>query len=262
MINVVKIGGNVIDNREELVKFLHDFSQIAGPKVLVHGGGKEATKLAKTLGIETTMIDGRRVTNGDTLDVVTMVYAGLINKRIVSILQSFECNAIGLSGADANVITATRRPPVKKAAETIDYGAVGDISKEGVDDRMLANLIELGLSPVVCAIMHDGEGQLLNCNADSVASAVAIALSSHGTTMLTYCFEQPGVMKDVNDPASVIDLITPEDFTAMKEEGVISGGMLPKIENALAAVAAGVDSVVIKRAGDLINAQSGTAITK
>lgn len=250
----------MVDNPEALSSFLADFARIAGSKVLVHGGGKEATRLAKALGIETTMIDGRRVTDAATLDVVTMVYAGLINKRIVSMLQALGCNAIGLSGADANIITADKRPPVLKGETLVDYGFVGDIPEGGVDDSSLSSMLDLGLTPVICAIMHDGKGNLLNCNADTVAAATAVGLSSRARTMLTYCFEQPGVMKDVNDPASVIDIITPSDFALLKEDGSISGGMLPKIENALSAVAAGVDSVVIKQASALINSQSGTTI--
>ena len=173
MIKVVKIGGNVIDSEEALSSFVSDFASIEGPKVLVHGGGKLATRLAERLDIPTTMIDGRRVTDSDTLDVVTMVYAGLVNKRIVAMLQSLGCNAIGLSGADGGAVRATRR-----AANPIDFGFVGDISVEGVDAAFIRNLTEQGIVPVFCSIMHDGKGQLLNCNADSVASAVAVGLAA------------------------------------------------------------------------------------
>ncbi|MCM1451935.1 MAG: acetylglutamate kinase [Clostridium sp.] len=259
MINVVKIGGNVVDDPKALNDFLKEFSRIAGRKMLVHGGGKEATRLAAALGIETKMIDGRRVTDAATLDVVTMVYAGLINKRIVSKLQALGCNAIGLSGADAGVIAADRRKPVVKDGVEVDYGFVGDICDGGVDDSQLANFLDMGLTPVICAIMHDGEGNLLNCNADTVAAATAIGLSNQGLVTLTYCFEQPGVLSDVSDPSSVIDLITPETFAECKAGGIVSGGMLPKIENALAAVSAGVDSVVIKQASALTKAE-GTII--
>ncbi len=260
MINVVKIGGNVVDDPKALSAFLADFARMPGRKMLVHGGGKEATRLSKALGIETTMIDGRRVTDAETINVVTMVYAGLINKRIVSRLQALGCNAIGLSGADANVISAVKRKPVRRGDAEIDYGFVGDIPKGGVDDAMLASLLDMGLTPVVCAIMHDGHGTLLNCNADTVAAAIAVGISERGRTFLTYCFEQPGVMRDIADPKSVISLITPEDFIAYRESGVISGGMLPKIENALAAVAAGVDSVIIKQASALADSRVGTII--
>lgn len=260
MINVVKIGGNVVDSPEALADFLSDFARMGGSKVLVHGGGKEATRLARALGIETNMIDGRRVTDAATLDVVTMVYAGLINKRIVSILQSLGCNAIGLSGADASVITAVRREPVRRGNVDVDYGYVGDIPAGGVNSAALSGLLGLGLTPVLCAIMHDGAGHLLNCNADTVASATAIGLSAIDRTTLTYCFEQPGVMKDISDPDSVISLITSVDFPSLKADGVVSGGMLPKIENALAAVKAGVDSVIIKQASALNIDGAGTII--
>lgn len=260
MINVIKIGGNIVDNPAALAGFLSDFAQMKGAKVLAHGGGKEATRLSKALGIETIMIEGRRVTDAATLDVVTMVYAGLINKRIVSKLQALGCNAIGLSGADAGIIQASRRAPVTIGTELVDYGYVGDIPTTAVDATMLMKLLDMGLTPVLCAIMHDGQGSLLNCNADTVASAAAIGLSRCQTTRLTYCFEQPGVMKDISDTASVVKLITPADFLTLKDAGIVAGGMLPKIENALSAVAAGVDSVVIKHASALADADAGTII--
>lgn len=260
MINVVKIGGNVVDNPQALRQFLADFAKIPGRKVLVHGGGKEATRLSKALGIETTMIDGRRVTDAETLDVVTMVYAGLINKRIVTILQSLGCNAIGLSGADANVITAVKRKPVPKGDLLINYGYVGDVPTGGVDDGVLCQMLDMGLTPVICAITHDGHGTLLNCNADTVAAATAVGLSRRGRTILSYCFEQPGVMRDINDPTSVIGLITPDVYAQLKAEGAVSGGMLPKIDNAFNAISAGVDSVIIKQASDLTSPTAGTII--
>ena len=184
MIKVLKIGGNVIDNSEALESFVADFARLEGAKVLVHGGGKLATRLAERLDIPTTMIDGRRVTDRDTLDVVTMVYAGLVNKRIVAKLQAAGCNAIGLSGADGGAVRATRR-----AAQPIDCGFVGDISVEGVDADFILSLVERGVVPVFCSIMHDGEGELLNCNADSVASAVAVGLAQREDTELVFCFE-------------------------------------------------------------------------
>lgn len=246
MVTVVKIGGNVVDNPQALEAFLRDFASMPGLKVLVHGGGKEATRLAKALDIPTTMIDGRRVTDRATLDVVAMVYAGLINKRIVSMLQSMGCDAIGLSGADGNAIRATRRNP-----EPIDFGYVGDIAPSGVNDELFSALFAQGLTPVVCAIMHDGKGNLLNCNADSVASAVAIGLSQVRPTMLVYCFEKPGVLADVDDDNSLVALITPDNYADLREGGAISGGMIPKIDTALKAVASGVASVVIKSAENL-----------
>lgn len=248
MINVVKIGGNVVDNPEALENFLKEFSKLRGMKVLIHGGGKEATRLSSALGIETTMIDGRRVTDRETLDVVTMVYAGLINKRIVAILQANGTDALGLTGADGDIIRATRRP-----ATPIDYGFVGDINAADVDDRLLESIMNSGKTPVFCAIMHDGKGTLLNCNADSVAAAVAIAASRLGPTRLTYCFEKPGVMTDVNDESSVIPLVTAESFEELKEEGIVAAGMIPKLTNALESAARGVAEVRICRAEDLTN---------
>lgn len=248
MINVVKIGGNVVDNPEALENFLKEFSKLRGMKVLIHGGGKEATRLSSALGIETTMIDGRRVTDRETLDVVTMVYAGLINKRIVAILQANGTDALGLTGADGDIIRATRRP-----ATPIDYGFVGDINAADVDDRLLESIMNSGKTPVFCAIMHDGKGTLLNCNADSVAAAVAIGASRLGPTRLTYCFEKPGVMTDVNDESSVIPLVTAESFEELKEEGIVAAGMIPKLTNALESAARGVAEVRICRAEDLTN---------
>lgn len=251
---VVKIGGNVVDNPQALMSFFKDFSQLAGPKILVHGGGKEATRLGEALGIPSVMIDGRRVTDRATLDVVTMVYAGLINKRIVALLQSIGVDAIGLSGADASIIKATRRNP-----EPIDYGFVGDIDPLDVNDRMLAALTDRGLTPVVCAIMHDGAGTLLNCNADSVASAIATGMSRRGRCSLIYCFEKPGVLADPDDDSSVIERIDSRNFEALKASGAITKGMIPKITNALAATDSGVSEVIIKSSADLLSG-GGTII--
>ena len=253
-ITVYKIGGNVVDDPEALSAFLDDFCKIVGPKILVHGGGKEATRLSKALGIETVMIDGRRVTDRSTLDVVTMVYAGLINKRIVSALQARAVNAIGLTGADANVILATRRP-----AKPVDYGFVGDIDPADVDTTAIEGMLGQGLTPVFCAITHDGEGSLLNCNADSVAAALAKALARVRHARLIYCFEKDGVLADVDDPASVIPLITPEIYDSLKEEGAVSAGMIPKIDNAMAAVNEGVESVTIKNSAK-VTEPTGTII--
>lgn len=254
MINVVKIGGNVVDNPAALTAFLRDFATLKGPKILVHGGGKEATRLSTTLGIETKMIDGRRVTDRQTLDVVTMVYAGLINKRIVAMLQAEGCNAVGLSGADGNVIPARRRP-----ANPIDYGFVGDIDPRAVNDRFIASLLAAGVTPVFCAICHDDAGTLLNCNADSVAAAVAQGASRIDATRLTYCFEKAGVLRDVDDPASVIELVTAESFVTLREQGIVAKGMIPKIENALACAAAGVSEVRICQA-EALTVGGGTTI--
>ncbi|MDE7159494.1 MAG: acetylglutamate kinase [Muribaculaceae bacterium] len=255
MINVVKIGGNVINDPEALGSFLRDFASLKGRKALVHGGGKEATRLSAALGIETTMIEGRRVTDAATVDVVTMVYAGLVNKRIVSRLQALGCDALGLSGADGNVIPATRRSPVP-----VDFGFVGDIDSARVDDSLIASLIERGIVPVFCAICHDGDGNLLNCNADSVAAAVAEACARIAPTRLTYCFEKPGVMRDIEDESSVIPSIDEKSFLTLKEGGIIADGMVPKLTNALKSARAGVAEVRICRASDLAG-EGGTVIT-
>lgn len=254
MINVVKIGGNVVDSPAALAAFLRDFASLKGPKIFVHGGGKEATRLSTTLGIETQMIDGRRVTDRQTLDVVTMVYAGLINKRIVAMLQAEGCNAVGLSGADGNVIPARRRP-----ANPVDYGFVGDIDPSAVNDRFIASLLAAGVTPVFCAICHDDAGTLLNCNADSVAAAVAQGASRIDSTRLTYCFEKPGVLADVDDPSSFIELVTAESFVTLREQGIVAKGMIPKIENALACAAAGVAEVRICQA-EALTVGGGTTI--
>lgn len=251
-ITVVKIGGNVIDNEQALKRFIHDFAALPGAKVLIHGGGKLATRLSDTLGIETKMAGGRRITDKETLNVVTMVYAGLINKQIVAGLQAAGCNALGLSGADGNVVTARRRSP-----DPIDFGYVGDIVR--VDTQLLAQLLEAGIVPVLCPIMHDKVGHLLNCNADSVASAVAVAIAGIAPTDLVYCFEKPGVLRDTEDESSLIGTITRESYEALKEAGIVSKGMLPKVENALNAVADGVRSVTIKHSDDLQH-ETGTVI--
>lgn len=254
MIKVVKIGGNVIDNEAALERFVADFATMEGPKILVHGGGKLATRLAEKLEIPTTMIDGRRVTDRDTLDVVTMVYAGLVNKNVVALLQAAGCNAIGLSGADANVVKATRR-----AATPIDFGFVGDIAVEGVDADFILSLTERGVVPVFCSIMHDGNGTLLNCNADSVASAVAVAVAQKADTELIFCFEKAGVMADVDDPNSVIAQIRPQSYKELLADGVVNKGMIPKIDGAFRALECGVKVVTIKHSAQL-NEDSGTKI--
>lgn len=251
-ITVVKIGGNVIDNSEALGRFIADFAQLEGPKVLIHGGGKIATRLAEKLELKTQMIDGRRITDKGTLDIVTMVYAGLINKQVVAGLQAAGCNALGLTGADGNAVTARRRSP-----EPIDFGFVGDI--ESVNTTFLAELLQAGVTPVFSAIMHDGKGSLLNCNADSVASAIACALTAAASTELIFCFEKNGVLRDTEDASSLIGDITVETFEALKTAGIVSKGMLPKVENALKAIESGVQSVTIKHSDNLLN-NTGTII--
>lgn len=253
-INVVKIGGNIIDNPDALLAFLKDFAALPGNKILVHGGGKEATRMSESMGIKANMIDGRRVTDRQTLDIVTMVYAGLINKRIVALLQSLGCDAVGLTGADGNVI-----PAVKRAAAPIDYGFVGDITPGEIDDKFIKCLLQNGNVPVFCAICHDGQGTLLNCNADSVAGAVAQASSWIAPTRLTFCFEKAGVMTDLDDETSVIPLVTEESFSDLKERGIVAKGMIPKIQNALACAENGVREVRICKA-EALNADGGTTI--
>lgn len=255
-IKVIKIGGNVVDNPDALARFVNDFVKLPGKKILVHGGGKEATRMSARLDIPTTMIEGRRVTTRETLDVVTMVYAGLVNKRIVSMLQAAGCNAIGLTGADGNAITATRRKP-----EPIDYGFVGDIKPEGVNSSLIASLLEAGITPVYCAITHDGNGTLLNCNADTIASSVAIGASRVAPAELFFCFEQPGVMEDLDRPDSLISLITPEIYSDLRARNIVNKGMIPKIDNAFAAIDAGVSSVTIKHS-DALTTDRGTVIRK
>lgn len=251
-ITIVKIGGNVIDDPAALGRFLADFAALPGAKILVHGGGKLATRLAERLEIQTQMIEGRRVTDRQTLDIVTMVYAGLVNKQIVAGLQAAGCNALGLSGADGNIVAAHRRSP-----EPVDYGFVGDI--ERVNTPFLRQLLEAGIAPVLSAIMHDGKGTLLNCNADSVASALALAAAEIAPAELVYCFEKAGVLRDAEDETTVIPEITAQSYVSLKADGIVSKGMIPKIENALKAVASGVERVKIKHAKNLLS-DTGTTI--
>lgn len=254
-IQVVKIGGNVIDNPSALSSFLDDFASMPGRKMLVHGGGKEATRMSRDMGLEAVMIEGRRVTDERTIEIVTMVYAGLINKRIVSMLQARGCDAVGFTGADGNMIPASRRP-----ANPIDYGFVGDIDSGKVNHGFMSLLLAEGKVPVFCAICHDGNGTLLNCNADSIAAAVAEGASRIGSAKLTYCFEKPGVMTDVNDDSSVIPHITESLFRKLKDEGVVAQGMIPKLRNALDSAKNGVESVRICQADALLEG-GGTIIT-
>lgn len=256
-LNIVKIGGNVINSPEALAQFLSLFSRMPGHKILVHGGGREATKVSKALGIETVMIDGRRVTDAATLEVVTMVYAGLINKRIVSALQGLGCDALGLTGADGRALTTVRRAP-----EPHDFGFVGDVPEGGVNARLFSFLLDSYITPVMSAITCDASGQLLNTNADSVATAIACGLAADYDVTLTFCFEMPGVLADVNDPASVIPSINRATFDELRAAGVVADGMIPKITGALAAVDAGVGRVVITRHDNLLDSACGTKIER
>jgi acetylglutamate kinase len=245
-LSVIKIGGNVIDNSEKLHQFLLDFTALPGDKILIHGGGKIATELGASLGVEAKMVEGRRITDIETLRIVTMVYAGLINKNMVAQLQAKGCNAIGLTGADGNVIKAVKRP-----VKDIDYGYVGDLDAASVSAETLSSLLNAGLVPILCAITHDGDTQLLNTNADTIASAVAVAMSSFYETSLVYCFEKRGVMRDIDDDNSLVTEIRMEQFDTLKNEGVVSGGMIPKLHNAFEAIKSGVSAVYIGKADEL-----------
>lgn len=254
-LTVVKIGGNIVDNEAALQSFLDIYTQIDGPKILVHGGGKLATRLAKQLNIETEMVNGRRITDKNMLPITVMVYAGLINKQIVAQLQTRGCDAIGFSGADAKLITSKKRP-----TEPIDYGFVGDFEATDVNVTRIKQVLEIGLYPVFSAITADENGQLLNTNADTIASNLAVALANEYTVDLVYCFERKGVLQDLNDESSVITNIDRTSFETLKSNGVIADGMLPKIENALAAIDQRVNKVCIKQAEDLLDSQAGTTI--
>jgi acetylglutamate kinase len=254
-LTIVKIGGNVIDKPDTLQRFLKNFARIAGNKILVHGGGAAASEMLEKLEIPVAMHEGRRITDSETLKICTMVYAGWINKTIVAQLQAAHCNAVGLSGADGNSITATRRAPAP-----IDYGYVGDVSPYNVNVQGLTDLLNSGITPTLCAITHDGNGGLLNTNADMVASAVAVALSSMYAVKLIFCFEKQGVLANPDDDSSVIATITPADFRLLKDEGVISKGMLPKLENAFAALQAGVPEIHIKHADNLLTGKGTNVI--
>jgi acetylglutamate kinase len=245
-LHIIKIGGNVIDNSENLYHFLKDFTALDGFKILVHGGGKVATQLSETLGIEPKLVDGRRITDIETLRVVTMVYGGLINKNIVAQLQRFGTNAIGLTGADGNFIRTQKRP-----VKTIDYGFVGDIDEKSIDPKNINKLMEAGFTPVFCAITHDGEGQLLNTNADTIASALAVALAKQYETTLIYCFEKKGVLQDINDEESLIRDLNPDRYEELKKKQIIHSGMLPKLDNAFTAISCGVKAVIIGHSDDL-----------
>ena len=245
-LTIIKIGGNVIDNSHKLHEFLLDFTALPGDKILVHGGGKIATELGVSLGIEPKMVDGRRITDIETLRIVTMVYAGLINKNMVAQLQAKGCNAIGLTGADGNVIQAVKRP-----VGIVDYGFVGDLDETSVSVTTFNSLLNSNLVPVLCAITHDGDTQLLNTNADTIASAVAVAMSAHYETRLIYCFEKKGVLRDVEDESSLVTEIRSSEFESLKEEGVVSGGMIPKLHNAFEAIKKGVSAVYIGKADEL-----------
>ena len=307
MIKVIKIGGNIVDNPGLLEAFVKDFSAMPGMKVLIHGGGVMASQMQKSMGMTPVMVEGRRVTDEATLKVVTMVYAGWCNKNIVALLQGAGCNAIGLCGADGNVIRAAKRPPVKveisaedaaaspaagnmtpcdePGFQMVDYGFVGDVKADSVNASFIYSLLERGIVPVFNAINHDGEGNLLNTNADTIASSVAIALASHKyrnrwevcsacedcthcsddgklthEVELIYCFEKDGVLFDKDDDSSVIPQIDKEKFAALKAEGVVADGMIPKLTNSFKAIDSGVSRVIIKHARNLLSEKGTTLV--
>lgn len=251
-LTVIKVGGKIVEEETSLQKLLNDFAAIEGPKVLVHGGGRSATKIAAQLGIESKMVNGRRITDADMLKVVTMVYGGLVNKNIVAGLQARGINAIGLTGADMNVILSDIRP-----VKDIDYGFVGDVKQ--VDGERLAALIQSGIIPVMAPLTHDGKGNILNTNADTIAGETAKGLAPYFDVTLIYCFEKKGVLRDETDDNSLIADINRKQFAELVEQGVIQGGMIPKLENAFQAIDAGVKEVIIT-AADAIDGRQGTKI--
>lgn len=256
---IIKIGGNVLDNPAALSAFLKDFASISEPKILIHGGGKIATKIGDTLGIESRYVNGRRITDSETLDVVTMVYGGLVNKQIVSTLQALGSNAMGVTGADGNLIQAVKRP-----VKDIDYGFVGDVKPEGVNTSLLNVLLQQNTIPVFAPLTH-ADGVMLNTNADTIASVLAVALSKHFDVRLIFCFEKKGVLMDVNDLNSVIRHLPKKKYEDLLPKGVFADGILPKLENAYAAIQTGVKEVLIGEANDLLKntgqVTEGTLIT-
>ncbi len=253
-LTVIKVGGKIVEEDATLSCLLNDFAAIEGHKVLVHGGGRSATKIAAQLGIESQMVNGRRITDAETLKVVTMVYGGLVNKNIVAGLQACGVNAMGLTGADMDVIRSEKRP-----VKDVDYGYVGDVKQ--VNGALLADLIAKGVVPVMAPLTHDGQGHMLNTNADTIAGETAKALAQHFDVTLIFCFEKKGVLRDENDDDSVIPTITHAEFQQYVADGVIQGGMIPKLENSFDAINAGVSQVVITLAS-AINGEGGTVIKK
>jgi len=252
-VTIVKVGGAIVEDSEQLAQLLKDFAAIPGKKVLVHGGGRRATKVASALGIESKMVNGRRITDADMLEVVTMVYGGLVNKNLVAKLQANGVNALGLTGADMDVIHSHKRP----LKDGIDFGFVGDV--ERANGKMLQTLINEGITPVMAPLTHDGKGNILNTNADTIASETAKTLAPYYDVTLIYSFEKKGVLSNPEDDDSVIPVITHADFERYKADGTVAGGMIPKLENALAAIDAGVKEVIITLA-TAIDGKHGTVI--
>lgn len=252
-LTIIKVGGKIVEEPATLSALLRDFSKIEGYKLLVHGGGRSATKVAADLGIETKMIDGRRVTDDDMLRVVTMVYGGLVNKNIVAGLQALGVNALGMTGADMGILLSDKRP-----VKTIDYGWVGDVKQ--VNGKVLSELIHLGVVPVVAPLTHDGKGHLLNTNADTMAGETAKGLAEYFDVHLVFCFEKAGVLRDEDDDDSVIGEITRDSYAALRESGVVTGGMIPKLDNAFDAIDKGVAEVIITKASALEDLSAGTHV--
>jgi acetylglutamate kinase len=255
---VIKIGGNIIDDETKLSSFLHLFAELKGKKILIHGGGKVATRIGDKLGITSNYVDGRRITDAATLELVTMVYGGLVNKQIVAQLQAFKCNAMGITGADANLIPASKRP-----VHTIDYGFVGDVNTSLLSPDNWCVLLDNNFVPVVAPLTHDGKGQLLNTNADTIAQEVARVLSKAYAVQLIYSFEKAGVLLDADDEATVIPQINPVSYEQLKKDKKIFAGMIPKLDNAFMALHSGVKKVIIGKAENLpalIQGTTGTSI--
>ncbi len=252
-LTIIKVGGKIVENPASLNALLHDFAKVEGRKLLVHGGGRSATQMAERLGVETKMVDGRRITDEKMLEVVTMVYGGLVNKGIVAGLQAEGVNAIGLTGADMGIVLSDKRP-----VKTVDYGWVGDVRR--VNAEAVSTLIESNCCPVIAPLTHDGKGHMLNTNADTMAAEMAKALAKTYNVTLMYCFEKAGVLADENDDNSLIPTITPAVLADLKAHGVVTGGMLPKLDNAMACVEAGVETVVITRADHIADPYAGTKI--
>lgn len=252
-LTIIKVGGKIVENSESLNSLLKDFAAVEGKKLLVHGGGRSATQMAARLGVETKMVDGRRITDEAMLEVVTMVYGGLVNKRIVAGLQALGIDAVGLTGADMNIVLSDKRK-----VSAVDYGWVGDVKR--VNAEAVATLIESGCCPVVAPLTHDGCGHMLNTNADTMAGEMAKAMAAHYDVTLMFCFEKPGVLADEDDDSSLIPTITPAVLDDLKRRGVVSGGMIPKLDNAIACVSAGVESVVITQADRIADPYAGTKI--
>lgn len=244
---IIKIGGNVIDNSDALRSFLGDFASVEGRKILVHGGGKIATRIGEQLGIESKYVDGRRITDDQTIDLVTMVYGGLVNKKIVAQLQALKCNALGICGADGNLVPAEKRP-----VKEIDWGWVGDVKSNQLPADRWQVLLDNGFVPVLAPLTHDSDAHIMNTNADTMASTIAVALSTAYDVRLIYCFEKKGVLESVEDDNSVIRTINKESYAQLKAEQKLFAGILPKLDNAFAAIDAGVKEVLIGHADDLL----------